>query len=238
MSTFMDGSLLLVHSPLVGPSSWGPLAEAAIQRGIDVVRPDLTGIAEVVPPKWPYFVAGAVDAAHALSDTIVVGHSGAGTVLPVIGEQLGDRLSALVFVDAVVPPLGGVYRTPAGMVGLLDEKTTDGILLKWLDWWPAEDAEELLPRPEDRTAVAADMPRLPRSFYEEEVSVPQSWSEAMRCGYLKLSDAYDEEFAEAQARRWPRHELEGTHFSIYTDAETVLNGLLELLGEISDRSHA
>ena len=228
----MDGSLLLVHSPLVGPSSWGPFADAAIQRGIDVVCPDLTGVADVKAPRWPYFIATAVDAAKRLKSTIVVGHSGAGAVLPAIGEQLGDRLSALVFVDAVVPPIGGAYRTPAEMVGLLDEKTANGILLKWLDWWPAEDVEDLLPRLDDRTAVAADMPRLPRSLYEEEVSVPQSWSAAMRCGYLKLSDAYDEEYAEAQARHWSRVKLEETHFSIYTDAETVLNGLLGLLGEI------
>jgi len=43
-------TLLLVHSPLVGPSSWRPLDEVARGRGFDVIRPDLTGVADAEAP--------------------------------------------------------------------------------------------------------------------------------------------------------------------------------------------
>ena len=195
------------------------------------MRPDLTGVAEAAAPRWAYFAAAAVAEARALKNPVVIGHSGAGAILPAIGGQLGDRLCALLFVDAVVPPVEGAHRTLPGMIGLLDEMTVDGILLKWLDWWPSETVEKLLPHLDDRTTVAADMPRLPRSFYEEQVPVPPSWS-VRRCGYLKLSGAYEEQFAEAAARHWPRVELDGTHLSIYTEPETVLDGIESLLSQI------
>lgn len=227
----MEGSFLFIHSPLVGPSSWEPLAAAAELRGFEVALPDLTGIADAAAPRWPHFAATAVAAAQELKSPFVVGHSGAGAILPEIGKQLGDRLGALVFVDAVVPPVEGVHRTPPGMAALLDDKTIDGVLLKWLDWWPPDAVKEVLPRIEDRGAFAADMPRLPRSFYDEEVAVPQSWS-SRQCGYLKLSDAYEDEFDEAAARRWPRAELDETHLSIYTEPEAVLSGIESLVAEI------
>jgi pimeloyl-ACP methyl ester carboxylesterase len=225
----MQGSFLLVHSPLVGPSSWAALAERAAAQGVDVVVPDLTPVAEAEPPWWKMIVGTAAAAARGLDGpVVVVGHSGAGAYLPEIGHRLGDRLGALVFVDAVVPPRRGAHQTPAGMKRLLEGQTVDGMLLPWLDWWPKATVEELLPNSTDRDVLAADMPRLFRSFYDEAVPVPDEWSDRW-CAYLQLSAAYEAEFEEAGDRGWPRAVVDGTHLSIHTEPDQVLRAIESLL---------
>ncbi len=114
------------------------------------------------------------------------------------------------------------------MMRLLDEKTIDGMLLRWLDWWPAEAVEELLPNAADREVLSADMPRLPRSFFDDDVPVPDGWSDRS-CAYLKLSAAYDAEFEDAGKRGWPRALVDGTYLSIHTEPDRVLGAIESLI---------
>lgn len=160
-------SILLVHSPLVGPSSWTASAELLRGHGFDVAVPDLTGVAHASPPRWQRLVGDAVEAAEVLgAQVVVVGHSGAGAFLPALAGRLAGRLGSLVFVDAVIPPPACVHETPARMRALLDEQTLDGQLRRWLDWWPDDVVMDLVPDAAERTALLADMPSLPRSFYD------------------------------------------------------------------------
>lgn len=229
----VPGSFLLVHSPLVGPSTLASLAERLAGRGTAVATPDLTGVATAEPPVWRHLVASATSAATDLpGSVVVVGHSGAGAYLPAIGRRLEQRLGALVFVDAGVPPLRGAHRTPARLLEVVDALTVDGMLPPWSEWWPPEAIAELLPDPAVRAALSADMPRLPRRFFDEEVPVPPSWSNRP-CAYLRLSDAYAAQFEEAGSRGWPRAVIEGTHLSIVTDPGPVMvaiDSLLEAVG--------
>lgn len=175
------------------------------------------------------FVDTAADAAAGLpGPVVVVGHSGAGAFLPAIGERLGGRRGWLVFVDAVVPPQFGTYETPAKMKVLLDERTVDGYLPRWLDWWPSDVVEQLLPDLRDRQLLMRDMPRLPRSFYDEVVPVPTGWSEHS-CAYLQLSAAYETEFDEAGTRGWPRMQLHASHLSIHTEPARVVDAVRSLI---------
>ncbi len=232
----MHGSLLLVHSPLVGPSSWAAFAQRAAAQGVDAIVPDLTGVALAEAPKWEMLVDTAVAAADGLDGPmVVVGHSGAGAYLPEIGQRLGDYLGALIFVDAVVPPREGVHQTSAGMKQPLGEKTIDGTLLRWLDWWPTATVEELLPHAADREVLCADMPRLPRSFFDEGVPVPDGWSDRS-CAYLKLSGAYDSAFEDAGSRGWPRMSVDGTHLSIHTEPDRVLSAIEPLIDAFPART--
>lgn len=218
-------SVLLVHSPLVGPSVWTPFAGLIVGRGADVCLPDLTRVTDFDPPWHLVFVDTVMLAAIGLEPPVtVIGHSGAGAFLPAIGERLGDRLDALVFVDAVVPAESGVHQSTPNMDALLDEHTVDGLLLRWLDWWPSETIELLIPTPGDRVELQEDMPRLPRRFYDEEVPLPEGWSD-WPCCFIDLSGAYRSEVEEARRRGWPRTSIDGTHLSLYTEPETVLNAV-------------
>lgn len=176
----------------------------------------------------------AVDAARTLTEPpLLVGHSGAGAFLPAIAAAIGGS-TALLFVDAVIPPTHGPHRTPDEMKELLDGQSVDGLLRRWLDWWPADVIERLLPDPADREELAADMPRVPRSFYDADVDVPPGWSDGSdaRCAYLRLSSAYDAELHEAERREWPTAALASTHLGTHTEPGRTLHALLELTDRI------
>lgn len=169
----------------------------------------------------------AVDAAIPNADALtIVGHSGAGAFLPTIGDQIATRVHR-IFVDAVLPPATGAHATPTPMQAALDEQTDDGLLRPWLSWWPDEVVTELLPNDEDRQHLQADMPRLPRAFYDVDIEVPTGWS-AMPCAYLRLSEGYDNAFDEANRRGWPTTRCDSTHLGVHTDAHSVLAEIVEL----------
>src|SRR4051812_33319165 len=46
----MSARLVLVHSPLVGPATWEPVAADLAGRGFQVSVPDLTGTVAAGPP--------------------------------------------------------------------------------------------------------------------------------------------------------------------------------------------
>ena len=129
----VPSTLVLVHSPLVGPSTWRPFEDTARSAGLDVVRPDLTGVERADRPQWRHVVDTAVDAVADRSDLVVIGHSGSGAVLPAIGHRLMDRVRALVFVDAVVPPAAGEHSASPPFRDFLDGIVVDGLLPQWLD---------------------------------------------------------------------------------------------------------
>lgn len=224
-------ALLLVHSPLLGPSSWRRLAEEAERLGRAVVVPDLTGIAGDASPRWQLFVDGAVSAARELDDVVLVGHSGAGAMLPAIRERIGERVSASIFIDAVVPPANGFHRTPEPRAETLDQLTRAGRLKRWLDWWPDEVINDLLPDSSDRQALLSDMPCLPRAFYDEAIPVPPSWFEK-ECGYLQLSAAYEDDRRKANAWGWPTRALDSSHLGLVTAPRHVLDATLSLIEEV------
>lgn len=222
-------SILLIHSPLVGPSTWTSSADLMRSHGFEVRVPDLTGVAEASPPRWEVFVGTAAEAAGMLDGEVaVVGHSGAGAFLPAIADRLEGQAASLVFVDAIIPPPSGVHETPARMQALLDEHTVDGRLHRWLEWWPDDVVARLVPDVEERATLLDDMPSLPRSFYEESIPVPDGWME-QRCGYLRLSDAYDAEFTEAGQLGWTRTELDADHLAIHTQPRRVVTAIESLI---------
>lgn len=104
----------------------------------------------------------------------------------------------------------------------------NGRLRRWLEWWPDDVVSELVPDPDERAALLHDMPSLPRSFHDESVPVPDGWADR-HCAYLKLSDAYDAEFAEAVRRGWAHGELDSNHLGIRTQPHTVVDAVESLL---------
>jgi hypothetical protein len=218
----MDRSLLLVHSPLVGPSSWTAVADLARADGRTVALPDLTGVTTVDAPRWRFLVETAAGAAEHLSGPVdVVGHSGAGAYLPAIAERLGDRRGVLSFVDAVVPPASGAHRSAPEQLAHLDALVDDdGLLPGWFDWWPEETVAELVPDPAVRADLVADTPRVPRELYDEDVPVPPGWTR-WDAAFLQLGDPYDEDAARAREHGWPTRRLDADHLAIRTDAGRV-----------------
>lgn len=203
-------SFVFVHSPLLGPRSWARVAPLLS----DAQVPDLRWLVRSTPPSWR---ALSDHAAGFPRGAVVVGHSGAGALLPAIAAAC--EASAVVFVDAVVPPSRGAFTIARDFRSFLDDLAVGGVLPPWSEWWGPDALRELVPDDADRQQLE-DAPRVPLAFYDEPVPVPDGWDDTP-CGYVRLSEAYDEEAAEARRRGWPAVRRAGTHLDLLTQPAEV-----------------
>ena len=143
-------SLVLVHSPLVGRLTWESVGVHLRHRGHFVVVPSLADVADEGPPYHRRFaeaVAEAVAKAGCDTPAVLVGHSGAGALLPEIAELLGPDAHAAVFVDALMPHQETSWfdTAPPELGRKLVRMTRRGLLPRWHRWLGR--AQPARPRP-------------------------------------------------------------------------------------------
>jgi Alpha/beta hydrolase family len=214
-------AFLLVHSPVTGPSTWRWVADELTALGHQVTVPR----APQPLPDWTAFVVAI--AGQARGAAVVVGHSGAGPLLPQIAARTGA--GPLIFVDADMPPdTGEATLMPAEILAELQPMAADGILPRWSDWFGPDVMRELVPDDVRRAAVTAELPRVPLSYFEARVPVPAGWA-ATRCGYVLLSEeAYGSQAAAAATRGWPVARLPGAHLDLVTRPAEVAEAILRV----------
>jgi pimeloyl-ACP methyl ester carboxylesterase len=229
-------AFVLVHSPLVGPTSWLPVAEELERRGRAAVVPSLLGVAEAARPQWRHVPDAVRIATRHLQDRVViVGHSAGGLLLPAIADAVANEVAALVFVDSFLPPPAGrVPLAPPAFIDQLRAMATGGVLAPWSRWFGADAMAALVPDERLRADLEAEMPRLPLSYFEASVPLPGGWRERHLCAYLLLSAGpYQQSAAEARADGWPVFEIEGVrHLAIATNPIPVTQALLELVAGV------
>lgn len=220
----MDAAFVLVHSPSVGPSTWAPVAERLAAQGATVIVPSLAGVASAGPPFWSR-VAELVGAEIARlpegRPVVLVAHSNAGLFVPVIVEAAPRPVAGCLFVDASLPARHG--STPVAVPELLDvlrAKAVDGVLPPWTSWFDEADVAPMFPDPQTRKATEADQPRLPLSYYEQRIPVPDGW-DGQPCGYLLFGPPYEEIANEAAARGWAVERIPGLHLHQLVDPDGV-----------------
>ncbi|MFF5229476.1 alpha/beta fold hydrolase [Dactylosporangium sp. NPDC000521] len=217
---------VLVHSPLLGPASWAPVAAL-----LDAAVPSLLG----GPPSWPAVVQQVLDAAPP-GPVILVAHSNAGYFMPAVAGALPQRVAACVFVDAALPARTGPTPIVAPKVlEHLRDRVVDGLLPPWTTWWPGSDLARLIPDPRLRQAVEAEQPRIPLWYYEQRLPVPAGW-DTVPCGYLQFSAHYAPAAAEAQDRGWLVEHLPGEHLHQLVDPRAVTDRLTAMATALSGRS--
>lgn len=225
----MARAFVLVHSPSVGPSTWRPVADRLAAAGFPARVPSLTRAVYGGAPFWPRVVeAVRAEVADVPVDgpVVLVAHSNAGPLVPVIRVGLPSRVVASVFVDAALPARrGSTPVAPADLVDTLRAMAPEGPLPRWTDWWDEAEVAGLFPDPETRRVVTAEQPTLPLSYFEQTVPVPTGWDDHRRT-YLRFSPAYEPEAAEAAARGWPVAYLPGGHLHQLVDPEAVTRYLL------------
>jgi hypothetical protein len=217
---------LVLHSPLVGPSTVTRLATALEAKGWTTTVPDLRDALD--SPVG--FASRAVERSDSVE--VVIGHSGAGAVLPVVADR--TAAVATIFIDAVVPEAGERFTPSKRFTELLDDvPTTDGLLAPWHHWWPAETMADLLPDETVREEVVAEIPRVPRSFYEHSFALPPTWW-TRPTAFVQLSPAYDEDRTRAERLGWPVHRLDGQHLDLVVHPDLVADHVTELAAVIAD----
>jgi hypothetical protein len=195
------------------------------------VVPTLLGVADAPAPQWRH-VPDAVRAAtsHLQGPIVLVGHSGAGLLLPVIGDALSLEVAGLVFVDSFLPPSAGRLELgPPAFMQQLRALATGRVLAPWWSWFGEDAMRELVPDERLRAALEREMPRLPLSYFEASVPMPEAW-DRRPCAYLLLSaEPYGHSAAEARVLGWPVREIHGVqHLATATDPIPVTEALLAL----------
>lgn len=195
--------MLLIHSPLLGPATWQPVARQLERSGRTVSVPDLTTVARSTPPYWP---AGRDSIVRAAGEDLVVlvAHSNAGLFVPPSIEALGDQVRGVAFVDAALP--GSGPRSTSDFLQSLP--AVDGLLPPWTAWWDEADVAALFPDPAVRQAVEAEQPRMPLAYYDHLPPAPTNWA-VPPCGYIWFGAPYEREADQAAGFGWPTVRVPG-----------------------------
>lgn len=232
-------AVVLVHSPLTGPQAWGVLPTVLRERGHEVVVVDV--VEDDGPPFASRFVARAAlqvrDAAEE-APTVLVGHSGAGVLLPSLGAARRAARSSVVgyvFLDAGLPPARPVTQLDIirgeGSPFAQDLEDLLGSGGRFPDWTD-DDLRELVPDDAARSSLLASLQPKPVDYWTERLPVIADWPDAP-CGFLRLSPAYDGPARQAAQRGWPvvngPDERPGGHFAMLVDPEAVASDLETVL---------
>lgn len=228
-----DGSVfVLVHSPLVGPGTWGPVAERLRQRGFEATVPPLRDVEGGGSPYWKQH-ADAVAQALATVPTdrplVLTAHSGAGPLLPAVRQEAARPIAAYVFVDAAIPKDGESHLDL--MASENPEFSRE--FRRYLEsggrfpTWGEEDLEEQIPDARLRRMVIEELRPRPLAFFEEPIPVFDRWPDAA-CAYLKFSPAYDVPAERARGDGWACLGMEAGHFHMLVDPSAVAEALVEL----------
>jgi hypothetical protein len=231
-------TFLLVHSPLVGPSTWAGVAAALERHGADAVVPSL---AEPEPgqPYAPTHIRSAVAALPLDTRAVIlVGHSGAGALLPGIAGAVEGIVRALIYVDAGLPPADGDTRLDAMAV-------EDGVLADELrqhleagGTFPAWDDETLageVPDPDMRATLIREIRRRGLDYWVEPMPVPTDWA-IQAAGYLLMSAGYVGSADRAADLGWPVIREEWSHFALLTRPAEVAAHLRQLVLALEGRT--
>ncbi|MBT3791016.1 MAG: alpha/beta hydrolase [Alphaproteobacteria bacterium] len=124
---------VLVHGAYHGGWCWRAVTSVLRSQGHDVYSPSLTGLGDRAHLATPDtdLQTHIDDIANLirweeLHDVVLVGHSYGGVVIGGVADLLGERIKALVFVDALLPEDGKSvmdYQTSERAKYLLDRAT-------------------------------------------------------------------------------------------------------------------
>jgi hypothetical protein len=223
----------LIHSPLVGPFTWSNVANELRANGFEAIIPPLVDDEVSDLPYWKQHAQSVKNALNAIPQNrllCLVGHSGAGPILPVIRNALTHTISAFVYVDAGVP----VHNTTR--LDMMREEIPDvaheisSALLNGqrIPNWRSDDLRDILPDPSTRANLLAELKPRPLEFFTEPIPAQDNWLDAPCC-YLQFSAGYDYSAQQARYRGWNVLKIDGGHFHMLADPAAVADVLINFI---------
>ena len=226
-----DAVFILIHSPLVGPMTWEPVAERLVREGCDVLVPRLTPPAGVRRPyslQYALEVAGAASVVPQGKRIVLVGHSNAGQRLASFRQEIPAAVAAYILVDSALPEQ---TLSEAGRSYLEQRRrqAIDGMIEPWTD----DELAPALPDPVLRRRFMAELTAWPLAFFEEEIPVFVGWPDAP-CAYMRFTANYPAATERAIREGWPLIEFDGAdHFHMLVDPQAVADSLLDASRRLS-----
>lgn len=217
--------LALTPSPFTGAAAWRAVADLLP----DAIAVDYGGVSG---PDWYDGAARRVAAAMGEGPWIAVLHSGAGGLAPALAEA---GAAGLIFVDAVRPHPGRSLReVEPRLVDFLAGRAAHGRLPPWNLWFDEDPLPRLLPDPEARATLVADLPSTPIAFLDAVPSASDAW-EHLPAAYLQLSGRYAVQADWAVSRGWPIHRAGLHHLAMASHPAEVAALIATLARQVASR---
>jgi len=231
--------IMLVHSPLVGPSTWTALSATLRARGYRTLVPVLPN-----PTRAPFWtpqaqaIAAAADSVPPACDVILVAHSGAGALLAAARLRMTRRVAAYVFLDATVPEndTTRLLAMQAGDTAFARQLEHDLRAGHRFPEWTDRDLREDLPDSVARAAVLRELRPQPLAFFEEPIPGFRHGPDAP-CVYLRFTDSYGHEEQWARTSGCAVGVLPGPHFLMLVAPDAVADRLFLLLDDARRSFH-
>ncbi len=224
--------IVLIPSPLVGPYSWslvhGELTERGWETLVSVDLRDPLGR----QPCWQRTVGvqAALDDVPDGQPIVLVGHSGAGPLLPAAAAAaVRLQISAYLFVDAGLPHPGtsrldAIAGEDAASAAELRAALDAGLRFPA---WTDDDLRPIVPDPDQRRSLLEELRPRGRGYWTEEMPGISGWPNAP-CGYLQFSAAYQSATENARRAGRPTRYPAAGHFHQFVDPSGVADALVEL----------
>jgi hypothetical protein len=224
--------LVVLPSPLLGPASARPLADALVARGRQAAVAALTAAPATMADALRDY-ADQIRRQVPDGPVVLVAHSGAGAYAPALTALV--EAVGVVLVDAVLAPRDGSVPVvaPSFRSFLAGLPVEEGRLPPWTQWW-GEDVGHLFPDEATRRAVEAEQPRLPVGYVDSTLPVPRGWDDLARA-YVAFGATYAAEVADATVRGWAVRELDGGHLHLLVDPDAVAGAALDALAAAVSR---
>ena len=196
-------TVVLMHSPFLGPSSMRPLADELASDGVTVLLADLQMTINEAPVHQRLIGAFA--------------------------DALETEVAGLVFLDSDLPTPGRSWRETVdpALVSKVKASVRDGKLPRW-DRWFDSDPLRLVPAGL-REEMRDEAPEVPWEFLKEQRPVVE-WTGA--CGYVQLSPFYEEAANKATELGWPVERLESHHLAAATSPSAVAAALKAVISKL------
>lgn len=219
-------------SPLLGATSWGPVAAVLADLGQEplIADPAMTTTADTdhITP-WIEQIT-SMERPDTDLPTVVVGHSSACPRTPLLVSKLLERgwpVTHMLLVDGRFPD-GRAFTARAHYAEMLDRMVRpDDYLPPWPRWWGSL-VEGLVVDEEARNLFLAGAPPIPRNWFDQACPVPELPPTIGR-GFLSFGPGYADARDQAFEAGWLTMRLNGDHLHQLVAPEAVAATLLAMV---------
>jgi len=201
-------------------------------KGDIVYRPTLTGLGERVHLSnaninLSTYITDVVNTIkfENLRNIILVGHSFGGMVISGVAEQVPERISQLIYLDAMVPNDGESAKDVCG-------ELWDKLMVPFI-----KDTVMLYPFGKTKTTYPTDVPQSLKTF-TEPIRISNQLVKKIPTAFIQMtkngkSDSAKDQMglSKAKSRNWKIYTFEGGHYSMREQPENLVEKINQILKE-------
>lgn len=222
-------TIVIVHGAWGGSWAFRKVEALLREKGFNVYRPQLTGLGERVHLSKPdidlsLHINDVVNTIlyEDLHDIVLVGHSYGGMVITGVAQQVPDRISRLVYVDAFVPNDGESVMSLTGTRGNWLKPMIKGnyIVPPWVN--PEQ------PPPHDEPQPLKTFTQPISLWNKVALRVPATYILTVDAGKEAKNDDFWPHAQRAKDRGWPILQLTADHNAQWSAPEALVEMLTKL----------